>query len=99
MRGSPADDSAVATEMEFLLQYLDDLDDLYGAVGLVWERLRRTIIKTASLIMLLTVAAGGIWLALTHQPIALATSTMLFVILLYRSVTVPSEKWSPGKPA
>jgi len=85
--------------MEFLLQYLDDLDDLYGAVGLVWERLRRTIIKTASLIMLLAVAAGGIWLALVHQPIAMATSTMLFVILLYRSVTVPSEKWSPVKPA
>lgn len=99
MCGPPADDSAVATEMEFLLQYLDDLDDLYGAVGLVSERLRRTIIKTASLIMLLAVAAGGIWLALAHQPIAMATSTMLFVILLYRSVTVPSEKWSPGKPA
>ena len=26
--------------MEFLLQYLDDLDDLYGMVGLVGERLR-----------------------------------------------------------
>ena len=80
--------------MEFLLQYLDDLDDLYGALGLVWERLRRAIIKIVSLGMLLAVAAGGIGLALLHPPIAMATSTMLFVILLYRSVTVPSEKWA-----
>ena len=80
--------------MEFLLQYLDDLDDLYGVFGLVWERLRRTIIKTASLGMLFAVAAGGVGLALLHPPIAMATSTMLFVILLYRSVTVPSRKWA-----
>ena len=80
--------------MEFLLQYLDDLDDLYGAFGLVWERLRRTIIKLAAIAMLLAVAALGIALALAHPPIALATSIMLFVILLYRSVTVPSSKWA-----
>ncbi len=80
--------------MEFLLQYLDDLDDLYGAFGLVRERLRRTIIKMASLGMLIAVAAGGIGLAHLHPPIAMATSTMLFVILLYRSVTVPSRKWA-----
>jgi hypothetical protein len=85
--------------MEFLLQYLDDLDDLYSAFGLVWERLRRAIIKTASLGMLFAVAAGGIGLALLHPPIAMATSTMLFVILLYRSVTVPSRKWAEGKLA
>ncbi|MGB5688725.1 MAG: hypothetical protein WBM45_05580 [Woeseiaceae bacterium] len=80
--------------MEFLLQYLDDLDDLYGAFGLVWERLRRTIILLATLAMLSAVAAAGIGLALAHPPIAMATSTMLFVILLYRSVTVPSGKWA-----
>jgi hypothetical protein len=85
--------------MEFLLQYLDNLDDLYGAFGLVRERLRRTIIKMASLGMLFAVAAGGIGLALLHPPIAMATSTMLFVILLYRSVTVPSRKWAEGKLA
>jgi len=80
--------------MECLLQYLDDLDDLYGAFGLVWERLRRTLFKMVSFGMLLAVAAGGIELALAHPPIAMATSTMLFVILLYRSVTVPSRKWA-----
>jgi hypothetical protein len=80
--------------MECFLQYLDDLDDLYGAFGLVWEKLRRALLKLTSFLMVLAVAAGGISLALAHPPIALATSTMLFVILLYRSVTVPSPKWT-----
>ena len=74
MFGSPADDSALDTDMECLLQYLDDLDDLYGAFGLVWERLRRTLIKLVSLGMLLTVAAGGIELALAHPPIAIRST-------------------------
>lgn len=80
--------------MECFLQYLDDLDDLYGAFGLVWEKLRRALLKLTSLLMVLAVAAGGISLALAHPPIALATSTMLFVILLYRSVTVRSPRWA-----
>ena len=83
-------------DMEFLLQYLDDLDDLYGVFGLVWERLRRTILKLVSIAMISSVAIAGIGLALLHPPIALATSTVLFVILLYRSVTVPSQKWAPA---
>ncbi|MDH3619725.1 MAG: hypothetical protein OER91_02455 [Gammaproteobacteria bacterium] len=80
--------------MERVLQYLDDLDDLYGAFGLVWENLRRTMLKLVSIAMVLAVAACGITLALAHPPIALATSTMLFVTLLYRSVTTPSGKWT-----
>ena len=79
--------------MECFLQYLDDLDDLYGAFGLVWEKLRRTLLKLISVLMVLAVGAGGISLARAHPPIALATSTMLFVTLLYRSVTVPSRRW------
>ena len=80
--------------MECFLQYLDDLDDLYGAFGLIWEKLRRTLLKLMSVTMVLSVAACGIALALAHPPIALATSTMLFVTLLYRTVTVPSPKWA-----
>ena len=75
--------------MECLLQYLDNLDDLVGAVGLVWERLRRALLNLVYFTMVVAVAAGGVALALLHPPIALATSTMLFVILLYRSVTAP----------
>ena len=77
------------------MQYLDDLDDLCGAFGLVWEKMRRTMLKLISLAMILVVAAGGFFLALAHPPIAMATSTVLFVTLLYRSVTIPSSKWAP----
>ena len=75
--------------MKSLLQYLDDLDDLLGALGLVWERLRRALLILVCATMVLAVAAAAIALALLHPPIAMATSTMLFVILLYRSVTSP----------
>ena len=78
--------------MECLLQYLDDLDDLFGVVGLVWERLRRAMLKLLAVIMATIAATAGIWLALLHPPIALATSTVLFVILLYRTVTAPVLK-------
>lgn len=78
--------------MECLLQYLDDLDDLFGIAGLAWERLRRGLLKLLAMVMTTVVAAAGIWLALLHPPIALATSTVLFVILLYRTVTAPVLK-------
>lgn len=40
--------------MEILLQYLDDLDDLYGMVGLVSERVR------SMTIFLLAVSCAGV---------------------------------------
>ena len=82
--------------MECFLQYLDDLDDLYGALGLVWETLRRAVIGLFALTMLLAGAAGGVALALAHAPIALATGTVLFVVLLYRSVTAPHAALTPA---
>ena len=78
--------------MECLLQYLDDLDDLFGAFGLVWEKLRRVLIRLLATSLLLGVASLAMWLALLHPPLALATSTVLFVVLLYRSVTSPTLK-------
>lgn len=78
--------------MECLLQYLDDLDDLYGAFGLIWERVRRAILKLVYATLLAAIAAGAMWLALLQPPIAMAVATMLFVILLYRSVTAPVLK-------
>jgi len=82
--------------MERLLQYLDDLDDLYGMVGLIKERLRRFIYALFSYLVLSAGAIAGVWLALRHPPLALATSILLFVMLLYRSVTTPSSSWSPA---
>ena len=73
--------------MECLLQYLDDLDDLVGMAGLVIERVRRCLIAMFFWLALGAGAAAGIFLAQIHPPIALATSSLLFVVLLYRSAT------------
>lgn len=75
--------------MERFLLYLDDLDDLYGMVGLIGERLRRMAFALFVYLVMGTGALAGIWLALKHPPIALATSIVLFVTLLYRAVTSP----------
>lgn len=70
---------------------MDDLDDLYGAFGLLYEILRRAVLKVLSLCAGLAIVGAGIALALTHPPIALATCIVLFVTLLYRSVTSPTR--------
>jgi hypothetical protein len=76
--------------MERLLQYLDDLDDAFGMIGLVLERLRRFVYGLFFYLNLCIAALASIWLATLHPPIALATSILLFVTLLYRSVTSPT---------
>jgi hypothetical protein len=75
--------------LERILQWLDDLDDLYGAAGLVAERVRRLTWKIARLLLLLTVATCGVLAALREPPLGLAFAILLFVFLLYRSVTRP----------
>jgi hypothetical protein len=76
--------------MERVLQYLDDLDDAFGMIGLIAERLRRFLFALFSYLTLGIAALASIWLATLHPPIALATSMLLFVLLLYRSVTSPT---------
>jgi hypothetical protein len=78
--------------MECMLQYLDNLDDLWGALGLLWERIRGVLLGLVRFAALLAASIGGIGLALLHAHIALATSTVLFVVLLYRKVTSPPLK-------
>ena len=78
--------------MERLLQYLDSLDDLYGVAGLFWETLRRALFLLSAAAIILATTATGIWLALLHPPLAAGISTVLFVILMYRSVTSPTLK-------
>jgi len=81
-----------AAFMERLLQYMDDIDDLIGMMGLVYEQLRR-ILATITTLAVLTISIGaGVQLAVWHPPVALATSLLLFVTLLYRSVTAPTNK-------
>ncbi len=75
--------------LERILQWLDDLDDLYGAAGLVAERVRRLTRNLARLFVLLSVGACGVLAALREPPMGLAVAILLFVFLLYRSVTQP----------
>ncbi len=81
-----------AAYMERLLQYMDDIDDLIGAIGLVSEQLRRIFITITTLVVFLVSIGSGIQLAAWHPSIALATCLLLFVTLLYRSVTAPTNK-------
>ncbi len=80
--------------MERLIQYLDDLDDLIGMIGLVAERIRSLFVALLSCASIIAVAVPGVWLALVNPPLALATSTILFVMLLYRTVTAPIQALS-----
>ena len=75
--------------MERILQWLDDLDDLFGAVGLLAERVRHPAVTLARLFALLSVALCGVFAGLTEPPLGLAVAMLLFVFLLYRSVTQP----------
>ena len=73
--------------MERLIQWLDDLDDLVYMVGLVGERFRRGLMSLLMTGFLLTIQIGGVLLALRHPPLAMAIAMLLFVSLLYHSVT------------
>jgi len=77
--------------MERLIQYLDELDDLIGMIGLVTERIRSLLLALLLCVSLVAVAMPGVWLALVNPPLALASSTILFVTLLYRTVTAPTQ--------
>ena len=75
--------------MERLLLYLDDLDDLFGVLGLMAERLRRFVWNLVRILVLVSIAAGGMLAALREPPLGMAVVILLFVFLLYRNVTQP----------
>lgn len=75
-----------------MLQYADDLDDLVGAVGLIYERLRRFFLALIAGLVGAALATLGVLLALAHPPAALATCLLLFVTFLYREVTAPPRR-------
>ncbi|MEO1244665.1 MAG: hypothetical protein AAFX56_03185 [Pseudomonadota bacterium] len=73
--------------MEVILLYWDNLDDLLGALRLLGETLRRWLIRALQLILVGS-AAVGIGLAAVHEPpLALAALTSVFVAVFYRRVT------------
>ena len=76
--------------MEKLIQWLDDLDDLIGVIGLAGERIRKILFASLLVGAAFLLQLGGILLALSHPPLALATAIIMFVTLLYRTVTGPA---------
>ena len=73
--------------MERLAQYWDDLDDFVGAIALISEKLRTIGFALLFVAAGLVLHVGGVWLALTHPPLASAAGTVLFVTLLYKLAT------------
>lgn len=82
--------------MERMLQYLDDIDDLVGAVGLIYERLRKLFLTLVSLFVSLSLVAVAVVLAIESPTLALATSLLLSLMLLYRSATSASRDGLPS---
>jgi hypothetical protein len=66
----------VGFSLERTLQWLDDLDDLLGTVGLLAERMRRLAVTLARLLVLLAVAAWGVVAALTEPPLGLESERL-----------------------
>jgi len=78
--------------MERLLQYMDDIDDLIGAIGLVYERLRRLVLTIIVLFVSLALMASNVRLALVYPRVALVTCLLLLLILLYSALVSPSRE-------
>ncbi len=78
------------------MQWLDNLDDLIATIGLISERIRAFFVATSLLAVSLLLQISGVILALRHPPLALATAMILFVTLLYRSVTMPRARFRPA---
>lgn len=75
--------------MERIAQFLDDLDDLISTIRLVSEHIRKFLLAIAAAGATIAMQVGGILLALAHPPLAMAMAMLLFVYLLYHSVTSP----------
>ncbi len=78
--------------MERLIQYLDEIEDLFYVAPLVAEQLRRAIQRILFLLGSISLQIAGIVLALKHPPLALAIATLLMVGLLFRAVVIPGPQ-------
>jgi hypothetical protein len=72
--------------MECFLQYLDDLDDLFYAVALIGERIRRILRFLIALSGVALIQGLGLFLAIEYPPIAVASGSLMLVMTLYYGV-------------
>jgi hypothetical protein len=75
--------------VERLIQYLDEIEDLFYVAPLIAEQVRRAIQRILFLLGSISLQIAGIVLALRHPPLALAIATLLLVGLLFRAVVIP----------
>jgi hypothetical protein len=68
--------------MECFVQYLDDLDDLFYAFALIWERIRGKLRFALFVGMALSLQLAGVFLGLANPPLALAAVSLLLVTLM-----------------
>ncbi len=66
--------------MERLIQYLDELDDLFYAVPLISEQVRRVLQRVLFLLGLISLQIVGVILALNHPLLALTVVSLLLVV-------------------
>ncbi len=72
---------------ERALQWWDDLDDLVGVLALRSERIRHWCLFGVATLAFALLVLAGILLAFVEPPLALATTVLLLVVLMYRAVT------------
>jgi hypothetical protein len=82
--------------MERIAQYLDDLEDLFYAVALIAERLRRAVRRIVTVFVALATLVLGFLLALSQLPLALAAISLLIVTALYRAAVGNARGHAPG---
>jgi hypothetical protein len=80
--------------MECLIQYLDEIEDFFYAIALLAERIRRLFRVTLILASSALLTTGGVTLALSRPPLALAVVTLALAGLLYHAAVD-----SPHRPA
>ncbi len=66
--------------MERLIQYLDELDDLFYAVPLISEQVRCVLQRVLFLLGLISLQIVGVILALNQPLLALAVVSLLLVV-------------------
>ena len=78
--------------MECFLQYWDNLDDLVGALRLKAEAIRRKLLFVLGVLLFIAGTTGGVLLALSDPPLALAVVTLLVIWLLNLSLIRPMPR-------
>ena len=82
--------------MERLVQYLDDLEDLFYALALKAERIRQTLQFFLFMAGAAALQVFSVFIALRNPPMAVAVASLLMVGMLFRAVVGPAPEARPA---